>query len=68
MSSVAQFSAISQAVVQQDVAYAVARKSLDTARAQGDAAIALLQGAAEIQQSVQTQRSLEPGQTLSVVA
>lgn len=69
MSDIAAFSAISQAQVQSQVSYAVARKSLDQVKAQGDAAIALLQSAAEVQSSAQqqTQRPLGPGQTISVV-
>lgn len=67
MSDIAAFSAISQAQVQQEVAYAVARKTLDSVKAQGDAAIALLQTAADIQQNTQTQRPLAPGQTINVV-
>jgi len=64
-------SAIQQAQVLNEVSYAVARKTLDHARAQGDAAISLLESAATIQQSAQqqaTQRPLGPGQTISVVA
>ncbi|MEM6260051.1 MAG: hypothetical protein AAGI37_17390 [Planctomycetota bacterium] len=74
MSDVASFSAISQTQVQNEVAFAVARKSLAAARAQGDAAIALLQSAAEVQQTGQQQastgqaRPLGPGQTINVVA
>lgn len=70
MSDIAAFSAISQATTQQEIAFAVARKSLDNAKAQGDAALALLQSAAEVQSNAQqqTQRPLGPGQTISVVA
>ena len=70
MASISTLSSFSQAQVQTEVAYAVARKSLDTAKAQGDAALALLQSAAEVQQNAQqqTQRPLGPGQTISVVA
>ncbi|MGB1124319.1 MAG: hypothetical protein ACPG4Q_03855 [Phycisphaeraceae bacterium] len=70
MSDVAAFSAISQAQVQSEVAFAVARKSLDAAKAQGDAALSLLQAAADIQQNAQqqTQRPLGPGQTINIVA
>lgn len=70
MSDIAAFSAISQAQVQSQVSYAVARKSLDAAEAQGNAAIALLQSAAEVQSNAQqqTQRPLSPGQTINVVA
>mgnify|MGYP001827524578 CR=1 FL=1 len=69
MSDIAAISSFSQAQVQQEVAYAVARKSLDAAKAQGDAAIALLQSAADVQQNAQqTQRPLGPGQTINVVA
>lgn len=70
MSDVAAFSEISQAQVQSEVAFAVARKSLDAAKAQGDAALSLLQAAADIQQNAQqqTQRPLGPGQTINIVA
>jgi len=68
MPSVAALSSLSQAVTQQEIAYAVARKSLDNAKAQGDAALSLLQSAAEVQKSVQSSRPLAPGQTINVVA
>ena len=70
MPSVAALSSISQAATQQEIAYAVARKSLDSVKAQGDAALSLLEAAAEIQQNAQdaTKRPLAPGQTISVVA
>lgn len=70
MSDIAAFSAISQAQAQSQVSYAVARKSLDAAKAQGDAAIALLQSAAEVQSNAQqqTQRPLGPGQTFQAYA
>lgn len=70
MSDVAAFSSLSQAQVQSEVAFAVARKSLDSMKAQGDAALALLESAADVQQNAQqqTQRPLGPGQTISVVA
>lgn len=70
MSDIAAISSFQQSQVQTEVAYAVARKSLDAAKAQGDAAIALLQSAVEVQQNAQqqTQRPLGPGQTINVVA
>ena len=68
MSDAAMMSAISQGQTQQKVAYAVARKVLDQAKLQGDAAISLLQSAADVQKSASTQRPLEPGQTFRVVA
>jgi hypothetical protein len=73
MTDAAAISSFSQAQVQTEVAFAVARKSLDAARAQGDAAIALLQSAVEVQQSAQQQsigqsRPLSPGQTINIVA
>ena len=70
MSDVAALSSISQAATQQEIAFAVARKSLDSVKAQGDAALALLLSAAEVQQNaqLQTQRPLGPGQTINVVA
>ena len=69
MSDIAAISSFQQSQVQTEVAYAVARKSLDAAKAQGDAAIALLQSAVEVQQNAkqQTQRPLGPGQTINVV-
>lgn len=68
MSDAAAISSFSQAQVQTQVSYAVARTSLDAAKAQGDAAIALLQSAVDVQQNAQqTQRPLGPGQTISVV-
>jgi len=66
----ASFSSMSQAQVQSEVAFAVARKSLDNMKAQGDAALSLLKSAAAVQQTgqQQTQRPLGPGQTINVVA
>lgn len=64
-------SSIQQSQVQNDIAFAVARKSLDQTKAQGDAALSLLQSAANLQQDAQqqsTQRPLGPGQTINVVA
>lgn len=64
-------SAISQSQALTEVAYAVARKQLDHAKAQGAAALSLLESAAQVQQSAQqqaTQRPLGPGQTINVVA
>lgn len=64
-------SSIAQSQVQTEVAFAVARKSLDQVKAQGDAALSLLQSAADVQQSAQqqaTQRPLAPGQTINIVA
>lgn len=70
MSDFAAISSFQQSQVMTEVAYAVARKSLDHAKEQGDAAISLLESAAEVQQNAQqqTQRPLGPGQTISVVA
>lgn len=64
-------SSISQAQVHTEIAFAVARKSLDAVKAQGDAAISLLQSASDIQQNTQqqaTQRPLAPGQTINLIA
>lgn len=66
--SIGAISSIQQAQTQQEVAYAVARKALDQVKLQGDAALSLLQSAAEVQKTAQTQRPLGPGQTISVVA
>lgn len=70
MSDIAAISSLQQSQAQTEVAFAVARKALDNARAQGDAAISLLQSAAEIQQTAQqqTQRPLGPGQTINLIA
>lgn len=70
MSNIAAASALQQSQVQTEVAIAVARKSLDNAKAQGDAVISLLQSAAEVQQGAQqqAQRPLAPGQTISLTA
>lgn len=71
MPSIGTVSTIQQSQAQTDIAFAVARKSLDHAKAQGDAALALLQSAVEVQQNAKqqaTQRPLGPGQTISVVA
>lgn len=68
MSDIAAISSLTQqAQAQQQVQYAVARKVLDNAEAQGDAAIALLQTAANIQKNAPTSRPLAPGQTISLV-
>lgn len=45
----AAFSAITQASYRSQVSYAVAAKAMGTARQQGDAAIALLESAAQVQ-------------------
>lgn len=68
MSSIGSVNSYQQAVAQQEVAYAVARKALDNTKAQGDAVIALLQSAADVQKTAQSQRPLAPGQTISLVA
>ncbi len=71
MPDAAAISSIQQSQAQTEVAFAVARKALDQTKAQGDAAITLLQSAAEIQQTAQTQatqRPLAPGQTISLTA
>lgn len=61
-------SSLSQAQLAQEVSMKVASKTLDAARAQGDAAISLLQAAADVQK--QSVASLEPhkGQSLDVTA
>lgn len=70
MSDVTAISSLSQAQTQSEIAFAVARKQLDSMKAQGDAALALLQSAADIQNTAppSTQRPLGPGQTINVVA
>ncbi len=59
---------LSQAQLAQEVSIKVARKTLDAAKAQGDAAITLLQAAAQTQQ--QALANLEPhkGQAIDVSA
>ncbi len=61
-------STLSQAQLAQEVSMKIASKTLDAARAQGDAAISLLEAAAEVQQ--QGLGSLEPhkGQAIDVTA
>ncbi len=61
-------SGLAQAQLAQQVGIKVAAKALDAAKAQGDAAISLLQAAAESQQ--QALGNLEPykGQALDVTA
>lgn len=61
-------SILSQAQLAQEVSVKVARKTLDAAKAQGDAAISLLQAAAQTQQ--QALGKLEPhkGQMIDVKA
>lgn len=48
-------SSIQQATVRSQIDYAVAKKSLDAQRATGDAAIALLQSAADVAQQTNAQ-------------
>ncbi len=61
-------SGLAQAQLAQQVGVKIAAKTLDAAKAQGDAAISLLQAAAAIQD--QSLSGLEPhkGQTLDVTA
>jgi hypothetical protein len=53
--------ALSQARLANQVGMAVARKSLDAAKLQGQAAVSLLQQAATMQKQMVQQASLEPG-------
>ena len=66
--SVSSASALSQAQLAQEVSTRVAVKSLDAAKAQGEAAISLLQAAAAVQD--QAFANLEPhkGQHIDVMA
>ena len=48
----AAFSAITQASYQSQISYAVAAKAMSAVRQQGDAAIALLQSASEVQANI----------------
>jgi Putative motility protein len=69
MSSVSAASSIlTQAQLAQRVSVKVAAKTLDAAKAQGDAAVSLLEAAAQVQE--QALGNLEPhkGQTLDVTA
>ena len=71
MTDAASISAFKQAETQQQAAFAVARKSLDQARAQGDAAVALLQVAVDLQENAKQTRGaqpLSPGQTINFLA
>ncbi len=57
MSSV---SGLSNSQLGYDVGIAVARKTLDTQRAQGDAALKLLEGAAELSQQSSERTTAQP--------
>ncbi len=59
-----------QAQIQSQVQTAVAKKGLDVARAQGDAAVSLIQQAADLQKSQVQQMRLEPfkGASLDIIA
>ena len=63
-------SALQAAQVQQQVGVAVARKTLDAAEAQGEAAVSLLQAAADFQQQMVTTASPLPhlGKAIDVFA
>lgn len=64
--TVAGASALSQAQVANQVGMAVARKSLDAAKLQGQAAISLLQQAADMQKQMVQNVSLEPGKGVNL--
>lgn len=66
-------SAFKMANLQTEVIYAVAKKTLEQARNEGDAAVALLQTAVELQRSAAAGRALgpqplSPGQSLNLLA
>jgi hypothetical protein len=68
--NVAAISSLAQAQTMQQVDMAVARKSLDATKAQGDAAVSLIQAAADLQQQMVRTASANPnvGVNLDVVA
>ena len=68
--SAASISAFQQADLVNQVQTRVARKTLDVAEQQGQAAISLLEGAAQLQEQQVRSLSVEPfkGQALDVIA
>ncbi|MEM9416409.1 MAG: hypothetical protein AAGA29_13175 [Planctomycetota bacterium] len=70
MNDIASISAFKQAQVQTEVIFAVARKTLEQARNEGDAAVAMLQTAVELQRnaSVSGPQPLAPGQSINLLA
>ncbi|MFI4859213.1 MAG: hypothetical protein ACIAXF_00890 [Phycisphaerales bacterium JB063] len=67
MTDAASISAFKQAQVQTEVIFAVARKTIEQARNEGDAAVALLQTAVDLQRKAGPQ-PLAPGQTINLLA
>ncbi|MEM1211411.1 MAG: putative motility protein [Planctomycetota bacterium] len=63
-------SALTAAQLQSQVGVSVARKTLDQAKAQGDAAVSLLDAAAQTQKAMVDRVSIEPfkGTMIDVVA
>jgi len=64
-------SAFKQAQVQQEVVFAVAKKTLDQARNEGDAAVAMLQAAVDMSRAMgqfKGPQPLGPGQTINFLA
>lgn len=59
---------LAQAQLAQQVSVKIVAKTLDAAKAQGDAAISLLQAAAAIQDQALTNLEPHKGQTLDVTA
>jgi len=70
MPNAAAISSSQHAQLQQQVGMTVMRKTLDQARTQGDAAVALLESAAELQKSAPAAKAqpLAPHQTIDLVA
>ncbi|MEM6551883.1 MAG: YjfB family protein [Planctomycetota bacterium] len=63
-------SALTSAQVQSQVGVSVAKKALDQAKAQGDAAVSLLDAAAQTQKAMVERVSIEPfkGTMIDVIA
>lgn len=71
MSDAASISAFKQAQVQQEVVFAVAKKTLDQARNEGDAAVAMLQAAVDMSRAAGQSKGpqpLGPGQSINFLA
>ena len=71
MSDAASISSFKQAQVQQEVVFAVAKKTLDQARNQGDAAVAMLQVAVDMSRAAGQSKGAQPlgaGQTINFLA
>ena len=68
MTDISALSSFSQAQTAGQVRIAVAKKAIDSARAQGDAAIKLLESAAELQQQNNAAGASDKGSIIDVTA